>query len=841
MNLTELISANSYKSEFEICPGCENHCTVKLFHFQNGNTFFSGNNCEKVYSNTSASQRKGTNMFAEKYRLLFQKPDKVIPTDAMTIGIPRGLGIYENYPFWRTLFSECGIRPVLSNASGNKLYESGLRSIMADNICFPAKLMHGHINDLIAKKVDRIFYPYVVYERKEDEQSRNSYNCPIVAGYSDVIKSSMEPATKAGIPFDAPVIAFNNSKLLYKSCMGYLESLGVERTTADHAVKAAVRAQDDYLNTLTRRGNEILEQAVSENRMVILLAGRPYHIDPLIEHKISHAIADMGIDVITENTASELGANVYRELNAMTQWSYPNRIFKAAYFVGQHNYRNLHLVQLTSFGCGPDAFILDEVNAILKRFHKNHTILKIDDVNNIGSLRLRVRSLVESVSGDTANANLTDENGKNVPLPYVTTRTYTKAERRRTLLAPYFAEGYSEFFPSIFKVAGYNLITLPTGSQEAAEIGLKYANNEVCYPATIVVGSVMKALLSGEYNPDEVAVIMSQTGGQCRASSYYSLIKNALVTAGLQDIPVISLALSASVSATQPGFTIPWRKVLNIAFTTVIYADCLAKLYHASVVREKEPGMAKKLKTKYTELACPIIEANDSNGLQRLMGEAVREFAAAVDTKKQVPVIGVVGEIYVKYNGFSNKFVINWLEEHGVEVVPPALIGFLTTGFVNNHLNRELNIKEVKFSGWLNDVVYKLLFKKIRQFNTICAPFPFYRPLTSVFEDAALAKQVVNMAGDFGEGWFLPGEICHLAENGIHNVVSLQPFGCIANHIISKGVEKKLKQVYPQLNLLFLDFDSGTSEANVFNRLHFMVENCKKALKHNSDATPKQP
>lgn len=822
--LNNLVAANSYDSEFQTCPGCENHCSVKLFHFQNGNTFFSGNNCEKVFSNANEVANKGINMFAEKYALLFKKNEITIDKNALTIGIPRGLGIYEDYPFWQTLLNSCGFKVVLSNPSNNKQYESGLRSIMADNICFPAKLMHGHINDLIAKKVDRILYPYVVYERKEDAKSRNSYNCPIVAGYSDVIKSSMDPAIKAGIPMDAPAIAFNNEKLLYKSCETYLQSLGIEKSKADEAIAKALIAQDNYLKNLTQRANEILDAAMQENRMVILLAGRPYHIDPMIEHKISHAIAEMGIDVITENVATISGADVYDELNAVSQWGYPNRIFKAAYFVGRHAYHNLHFVELTSFGCGPDSFILDEVNAILRRFKKNHTILKIDDVNNIGSLRLRVRSLVESVKNAEKNNDKADS-----PVPYITTRTFTKAERHRTLIGPYFAEGYSEFFPSIFKIAGYKLITLPTGNQQAVETGLKFANNEVCYPATLVVGSIMNALLSGDYNPNDVAVIMTQTGGQCRASNYYALIKNALVSAGFEDVPVISLALSASVTATQPGFTIPWKKILSVTVNTVLYADCLAKLYHAAVVREKVPGSVKALREKYIQSALPIIEANNGKGLQKLLASAVNEFTAAIDTTKNVPVIGVVGEIYVKYNGFSNKFVVNWLEEHGVEVVPPAFIGFLTTGFANNHINRQLNIKDVKFPQWLNDFVYNRLSKLMCKYNEICSSFPFYRPLTSIFDDAKLAERVVNMAGDFGEGWFLPGEICHLAENGIHNVVSLQPFGCIANHIISKGVEKKLKQIYPQLSLLFLDFDSGTSEANVFNRLHFMVENCKSA------------
>lgn len=822
--LTDLIQANSYTSEFEVCPGCENHCTVKLFHFPNGNTFYSGNNCEKIYSNMAEKKRKGVNLFVEKNRLLWKISSQKKDDTALKIGIPRGLGIYENFPFWQTLFTQCGFQVVPSQISSNKLYESGLRSVMADNICFPAKLMHGHIHDLISKKVNRIFYPYVVYEQKEDEKSGNSYNCPIVAGYSDVIRSSMDPEKKSGIPFDSPVISFNNKKLLKKNCTRYLKGLGVSSSVAQHAVEQAITAQEEYHSALTRRSEEVLESAMKENRMVILLAGRPYHIDPLIEHKISQTISSMGIDVITENVAATAGTDVFGELNAMTQWSYPNRIFKAAYFVGNHPYNNLHFVQLTSFGCGPDAFILDEVNAILKRFRKNHTILKIDDVNNIGSLRLRIRSLVESVEN---SQNLAQQEKKS-PLPFVTTHTFTQSERRRTLLGPYFAEGYSEFFPSIFKVAGYKMITLPMGSQEAAETGLKYANNEVCYPATLVVGSIMNELLSGKYDLRDVAIVMTQTGGQCRASNYYSLIKNALISSGMQDVPVVSLALSTSVRAHQPGFTIPWRKVLNITVHTVLYADCLAKLYHAAVVREKKTGTAIALKDKYTQAALPLIESNDSKGLKELLHMAVTEFSEAVDKEKQVPVIGLVGEIYVKYNGFSNKFVINWLEDHGVEVVPPALIGFLTTGFVNNHINRELGIKEVKFPQWLNDWVYHKLWKKMEEFNRICAPFPFYRPLTHIFNDAELAKKVVNLAGDFGEGWFLPGEICHLAESGIQNVVSLQPFGCIANHIISKGVEKRLKQLYPQLSLLFLDFDSGTSEANVFNRLHFMVENCKK-------------
>lgn len=822
MNLNEIISANKYETHFENCQGCENHCMVKVFNFGNGNSYYSGNNCEKVYSNKTESSVKGVNMFAEKYRMLFARQPKRTLSEppVLNIGIPRGLGIYENYPFWHTLFSECNIKVTLSSPSSNKLYEKGVQTIMADNICFPAKLMHGHVFDLIEKKVDRIFYPYVVYERKEDKKSKNSFNCPVVSGYSDVLKSSIDTAGRYGIPFDSPVMTFNSDKLMSKCCIDYLKTLGIPKKIAENAAICAKEAQDAYLKALTSRAADILEKADREGRMVILLAARPYHIDPLIEHKISWAIADMGIDVITENVAAEAGAGVYDELNAVTQWAYPNRIFKAAHFAGNHSGSNLQMVELTSFGCGPDAFILDEVGNILRRYGKNLTILKIDDVNNIGSLKLRVRSLVESckIAPKTENSE---------PKPYQTTRIFGLDDRRRTLLAPYFAEGYSEFLPSLFALGGYKLVNLPMGNQADAEMGLKYANNDICYPATIVVGSIMNAMESGAYKRDEVAVIITQTGGQCRATNYYSLIKNAMVQAGYSDIPVVSLATGEGINNNQPGFEVSWSKMAGTVMYSIIYADCINKLYYSSVVREKNKGEALKLRLKYMAEAFPLIEANRGKKLPELLKSAVSEFCGIIE-HVDVPVIGLVGEIYVKYNSFSHKNVVNWLLENRVEVVPPTLINFFSTTFVSRHVNRRFHIKEEKNPLWINDLIYFYMRHVMRKFDRVCAPYPYYRKFSNIFDDARLASSILNLAADFGEGWGLPGEICSLAEQGVENVISLQPFGCIANHIISKGVEKRIKQVFPKMNLLFLDFDSSTSEANIYNRLHFMVSNAKQ-------------
>ncbi len=816
--LEELLDAQHYESGIEVCPGCENHCTVKVFHFQNGRSFYSGNNCEKIYSNEAEKKTRGINMFAEKYAMLFRR--KGVPPEQarMTIGIPRALGIYENYPFWHTLFTNCGIRVILSAASTDKLYATGIKSIMADNICFPAKLMHGHIMNLLDKKPDRIFYPYVVYEHKEDSGSGNSFNCPIVSGYSDVIKSAIDTEKNYNIPFDAPVITFKDPDLLHASCTEYLHTLGIDRKTARMAIDKAITEQETYVQALTDRALDVWHKAEAENRITILLAGRPYHTDPYIEHKVAESIADMGIDVITEHAAA--GANnVFGELQSVSQWAYPNRIFKAAYFVGKQG-RNLQMVELTSFGCGPDAFIIDEVSNLLRRRNKNLTLLKIDDVNNIGSLRLRIRSLVESLQVSRNEPSATEK-------PLRTTPLFGLEDRRRTLLAPYFGEGYSEYIPSLFRIMGYKLENLPMGNQHDAETGLKYANNDICYPATIVVGSIINALQSGKYDRTQTAVIITQTGGQCRATNYMSLIKNALIEAGFNDIPVVSLALSDNLRNQQPGFTPDWLKIARIVAYTMLYADCINKMYYASCVREKQQGQAAALRKRYIGQALPLVERRDCKGLTALLAEAVRDFTKCTDNSKEAPRIGVVGEIYVKYNSFSHKNVLNWLITQGVEVVPPSIYNFFAQSLVNHHINKDKHIQRNSMPLFLNDAIYAWVKRRTRQFDAICTSFPYYMPFSDMFQDERAASHIVNTAANFGEGWLIPAEISNLAEHGVRNIISLQPFGCIANHVISKGIEKRIKELFPKMNLLFLDFDSSTSDANIFNRLHFMVEHAR--------------
>ncbi|MCL1943020.1 MAG: acyl-CoA dehydratase activase-related protein [Candidatus Azobacteroides sp.] len=828
VSLQDFAVMKPYNGEQLLCEGCENKCVVHRFIFENGNSYYSGNKCEKIYSNKGSASGKGTDFYQYKYKQVFKNagtPGKIVDR-AYTVGIPRILNIYENYPFWNTLFSHCGIKVQLSRRSTMKLYERGLSTVMSDNICFPAKLAHGHIFDLIERKVDRIFFPFVVHDRKEDEKTANSYNCPIVAGYSEVIRSAINP-DRYGIPFDSPTITFNNEKLLKKACREYFDSIrtevNIDRKTFDHAFDQALKVQYDYCEDLTRENHRILTEAREKGRMVILLAGRPYHADPLIQHKISEMIADFDVDIISEDLLRQETTDDFDDVQSVLQWAYSTRIIKAARWVAASD-DNVHFVQMTSFGCGPDAFILDEVNDILRRKGKNLTILKIDDVNNIGSLRLRMRSLIESLK--FKNKIVRDKKIKN---GLVQTPPFTEKDRGRTLLAPYFADFYSPFVPTIFNMMGYKIENLPPSDQLSAQYGLKYSNNEICYPATLIVGDMVKALESGKYKREEVALAITQTGGQCRATSYISLIKKALINAGYDDIPVVAIATGGTMVNEQPGFSPDYKKVIRIAIYSLYYADALSTMFYATAPREKEKGGALRLRDKYLSDVQSFVAEKDSKGMLNLLKQAAEDFNRMAEDLS-VPQIGIVGEIFVKYNAFAHKSVVNWLIEQGVEPVVPGLTDFFTQFFVNTPAAVANNFDTSSMPTPLLKLIEMYVNRCSRKVEKAASGFRYFRPFSNIHRDAALAERIISLSAQFGEGWLIPAEFAHFAETGIRNAVSLQPFGCIANHIVAKGIEKRVKQFYPDMNLLFLDFDSGVSEVNILNRLFFMIKNATEYM-----------
>lgn len=814
VSLDDILSQADYSTHELHCRGCNNQCQVFRYRFANGKDYYSGNRCEKVFTN-GAKEEPGANAYHFKNDLLFGRAARQVEHPVLTLGISRSLNMYENFPFWHTLFTACGIQVCLSDDSDFKAYERSARMVMSDNICFPAKLVHAHVQNLMDRGVDRIFLPFVIFERKGNEQ--NSYNCPVVTGYSEVIKS----VQGTGIPIDSPAISFKDPKLLYRQCLNYLKGLGVGEAVVKEAFARAMDEQEAFGHSLAEHDRHLLEESRRKGRRTVLLAGRPYHTDMLIQHKISDILAEMGIDVITDDIVRDQATQVEGDVHFLPQWSYPNRILKAAQWCAAQG-SDVQFVEMTSFGCGPDAFLVDEVRDILIRSGKPFTLLKLDDINNVGSMKLRVRSLIESMklSGERqVPPRKREEGGEAASVSYHDLRT-------KKILVPYFTPFLSPLIPAFMRLAGYDVDNLPLSNMDSCEWGLKYANNEVCYPATLIVGDVVKAFKSGKYDPKQTIVAMTQTGGQCRASNYISLIKKALEEAGYPSVPVISLTFGSSLDSRQPSFRVNWVKMLPVALRTILYSDCISKFYYAAVVREKEAGQAARLRDRYLQEGEELILKYQTKDLLGRLSEAARQFND-ICRELDCPKVGVVGEIFLKFNPFAQKNVIEWLTEQGIEVVPSVLADF----FMQNFVNRKVRVESCIQQQFLPDFVYKLAYKmvgcQIEKFNKVGSEFRYFNPFKDIFEEADEAKKVISLNAQFGEGWLLPAEILSYARQGIYNVVSLQPFGCIANHIVSKGIEKRIKSVIPELNMLSLDFDSGVSDVNITNRLLLFIDHLK--------------
>jgi predicted nucleotide-binding protein (sugar kinase/HSP70/actin superfamily) len=807
------------------CKGCDNYCKVSKLKFENGNFFYTGNRCENIFSNRGQKEIRGFNLVDFKLDLLFSRNNEVVQNPLLRIGIPRVLNMYENFPFWHKLMTECGIEVVISDNLSEEEHLEGSGTLMSDNICYPAKIAHTHIKNLINKKVDRIFYPFVSFEENEFEEMSNCFNCPVVSGYPDVIRSSMDPEKNHNIFFDTPNLNFDNFKFLKSNSYDYLKQFGIAKKVFSKAFDIAIEEKKRFKDALKTKAIEILITAEAENRKVFVLAQRPYQIDKAVNHGIPKMITDFGYDVITEDSLPYTEEDKLENINILTQWGYPNRLYKAAKW--SLKYDNIEFIQLNSFGCGPDTIIIDEIKELMEEHGRNHAVLRIDEHSAPGSIKLRLRSLVESLKLQERNP---EKHATKVLRK--TTKPFTKDDKGRTIIVPFFSPFHSAYASAAFLTMGYNVEQLPQSSNESIDLGLKYVNNEICYPAILIIGDILRAIKSGKYDLNNLAVGITQTGGQCRASNYLSLIKKALVKNGYENIPVVGVSLSNQDLNYQPGFKLNPIRFVYQAGIGVFYGDAISRMYYSINPREKVKGSAKVLAGKYAELAQEAISQSNRTKLKKLLEQAVSEFNNVELEREIVPRIGVVGEIYVKYNPVGNNHTIEYLLEHGVEPVMPPLIDMFSQWFPNINIKNDLKIQKRPIVRTLSNLIENYYTKIEHEFDSIMRNFKFYITNHSIDDLANYASKVSNLGNHFfGEGWLIAGDILAFAKEGIYNVLCLQPFGCIANHIVAKGIEGKLKEVEPKLNILYLDIDSGVSPVNLHNRLYLLLKRAEKEAK----------
>ena len=830
-----------YETNMGRCQLCSNKCVLTISNFGGGRSFISGNRCERGAGKPKAKSEV-PNLFKYKIKRIFgYEPLSIEEAKRGEVGIPRVLNMYENYPFWAIFFKELGFRTVLSPSSNKKLYEMGIESIPSESECYPAKLVHGHIEWLIAKEQKFIFYPCIPYERNETPDAGNHYNCPMVTSYAENIKNNVENLEEKSILFMKPFLAFTNEKILTDQlCKVFvhpkdiqdsikpagdwtLEKIGEKfkewNFTEKEIREAAHLAWEELLQSrkdIEEKGEETLMWMEKTGNRGIVLAGRPYHADPEIHHGIPELITSFNFAVLTEDSISHL-AEVKRPIIVTDQWMYHSRLYKAAAFVKTQE--NLDFIQLNSFGCGLDAVTVDQAKDILNGSDKIFTVLKIDEVNNLGAARIRIRSLLAAIRVRA------EKNYKRTIRSESYKRTlFTKDMKKEgyTILCPQMSPLHFELIEPAIRSEGYNLVVLDNDNRSAIDTGLQYVNNDSCYPSIIVVGQVMEALLSGKYDLEKTAVIMSQTGGGCRASNYIGFIRRALDKAGMGQIPVISL--NANGMESTPGFTMT-IPLLTKAMQGIVYGDLFMRLLYSTRPYELQEGSAEALHQKWKKICQESLSKKNIPFLEfgKNVKGIIRDFdSLPMNTNSKKPKVGIVGEILVKFSPLANNHIVELLEKEGAEAVMPDLMDFLLYCFYNQNFKYENLGASWKGKTFCNIAISllesfrKTARKELEKSKHFTAP-------GDIRELAVKARQYVSLGNQTGEGWFLTGEMLELIDEGVDNIVCTQPFGCLPNHIVGKGVIKELKRHNPGANIIAVDYDAGASEVNQLNRIKLML------------------
>ena len=822
----EQINELTYTTKLTRCQGCTNHCLLTINKFSDNRQYVTGNRCERGLGKEK-NKENIPNLFEYKNKRLFDyQPLSDEEATRGTVGIPRVLNMYENFPFWAVFFRKLGFKVVLSPQSTRKIYELGIDSIPSESECYPAKLAHGHISWLISKNVDFIFYPAIPYERNEFPDANNHYNCPIVTSYSENIKNNVDEITNGSVRFLNPFMAFTNEETLSSQLVATFtgNDFNIPESLIRDAVSEGWKELAMTRKEMQAKGEEVLKYMEENGRRGIVLAGRPYHVDPEINHGIPELINSYGICVLTEDSVSHLG-NIERPLIVMDQWMYHSRLYSAANFVKTRD--DLDLIQLNSFGCGLDAVTTDCVNDILTNSGKIYTCLKIDEVNNLGAARIRIRSLLAAIRVKEKQNQKRDIKPSNYERVIFTEEMF---KDNYTIICPQMSPIHFDLLVPAFRAAGYNLVIPDVPAKECVDVGLKYVNNDACYPSLIVIGQIMAAVMSGEYDMTHTAILISQTGGGCRATNYIGFIRRALIKAGYPDVPVISINMVGLEK--NPGFKLT-PSLIQHGLYALEFGDIFMRCLYRVRPYEKVPGSANALHEKWKKEVIEFVgntKILSHRKYKKLCREIIRDFDNLPMTDEKKPRVGVVGEILVKFLPAANNYVVDLLEAEGAEAVVPDLTDFLlyccyNANFKTDYLgdskkSKRTNNMLIKFFEWMRSAARDELAKS-----------KHFEPTAKIEDLAKLAEPIVSCGNQTGEGWFLTGEMLELIHQGATNIVCAQPFGCLPNHIVGKGVIKEIRHEFPNANIVAIDYDPGASEVNQLNRIKLMLSTAQKNLK----------
>ena len=806
------------------CAGCENKCMLTITRFNDGTRYTTGNRCEKGDGKKNKTSNLPDLYEYKLHRLFDYEPLSEEEANRGSVAIPRVLNMYEDYPFWFTFFTKLGWRVVLSPMSSKEIYEKGMDTISSDTACYPAKLVHGHIKTLVEMGEKWIFYPCINYEQIEDANAPNHYNCPIVATYPEVIANNMnEIFHEEGVEFTHDFLPYDDDKRLTERLLDLLKGRGIKilRSQVKEAVEAARAEQLAFKKDVEAEGRRAVEYAREYGKKIIVLSGRPYHLDTEINHGIDKMIVSYDMVVVSEDSICN-NIELPRPIRVLDQWVYHSRLYKAANVVGTMD--DAELVQLNSFGCGVDAVTTDEVEEILENSGKLYTVLKIDEGNNLGAIRIRIRSLKAAMEEREKNGIKACHNEK----PFERKLFTEEMRKKYTLLVPQMSPIHFQYLEVALRESGYNAVVIPTVDKAAVDEGLKYVNNDACYPTLVTLGKMISALKSGEYDLDRTALIMSQTGGGCRASNYIALLRKALKDLGMEQIPVVSFNMVGLEA--NPGFKIDIDMGKRLIMAAV-YGDLFQRLLYATRPYEDVPGSAEGIMKKYEEAIFQNCKDGKLSTYKKLIPQIVAEYDTLPLKNVKKAKVGVVGEILVKYHPDANNNIVDIIEKEGGEAVVLDLIDFFLYGMYSKKFNYEklsgsykqykVNELGITLIEWFRKPLRKAL-RQSKRFNE-----PSY-----IQHTAEEASQIVSIGNQCGEGWLLTGEMIELIKSGATNIACLQPFACLPNHVTGKGMMKAIRERFPEANIVAIDYDPGASNVNQLNRIKLMMSQAHKNMEN---------
>ncbi|MDO4555878.1 MAG: 2-hydroxyacyl-CoA dehydratase, partial [Lachnospiraceae bacterium] len=658
-----------------------------------------------------------------------------------------------------------------------------------------------------------IFYPCIPYEQNETKDANNHYNCPIVTSYAENIKNNVEELRDESIHFISPFLALDNEDVLAKRLYTELSPLyHITQAEVKEALSKAYRESENAKADIRKKGEDTLAYLAETGTTGIILCGRPYHIDPEINHGIPELLTSYGVAVLSEDSISHLG-NVERPLIVSDQWMYHSRLYAAANYAKKN--KQLEVIQLNSFGCGLDAVTTDAVNDILSQSGRIYTVLKIDEVNNLGAARIRIRSLLSAIKV----RHKQNIEPKPVPANFDRIEFTKEMAKDYTILLPQMSPIHFDLLQAAFRHSGYNVEILPEMGKEAVNTGLKFVNNDACYPSLIVIGQMMSALQSGKYDLDKIALAITQTGGGCRATNYIGFIRRALRNAGYGHIPVISISVQGLEKNEGFKFTVP---LLKRVLQSVLYGDLFMRVVYATRPYEKIPGSTNALHERWKKKCQDSLEKASFSHFSRNIQDIIRDFdnLPRLDIKK--PRVGIVGEILVKFLPDANNHLVELLESEGAEAVMPDLLDFLFYSFYNTNFKADY-LGKSKFTAMMSNTGIWFLEKYRNVMRKALENSVHFYPPAHIQQLAEYAKPFVSLGNQTGEGWFLTGEMLELIHSGAPNIVCTQPFACLPNHVVGKGVIKEIRRQHPEANIVAIDYDPGASEVNQINRIKLML------------------